>query len=371
LTPESAAGLPTPPPSDAAHDARSAGLLYANDTLPGITRRRAGRSFSYWAPSGERLTDQARREWIRALAIPPAWTDVWISPRPNGHLLATGRDARGRKQYLYHPRWSEVRDATKYQRMIEFGKLLPLVRERIDADLSQPGLPRQKVIAAVVRLLELTLIRIGNEEYARLNRSFGLTTMRNRHVSVHGTSIRFRFRGKSGKVHEVGIRDRRLASVIRRVQDLPGQDLFEYIDSDGAVQTVESEDVNGYLREITQVDLTAKDYRTWAGTVLAFRAFCSLAPAASESEAKKNLVAAIKIVARNLGNTPAVCRSSYIHPAVIDAYLEGSILDQLDGAGSSGERLPGPDPSGEGAVLELLRRGASQPPRAGRKPEMG
>lgn len=369
MTRESAAEPSTPPASEAANDARSAGLRYATDTLLGITRRRAGRSFSYWSPTGERLTDRARREWIRALAIPPAWTEVWISPRPNGHLLATGRDARGRKQYLYHPRWTEVRDATKYQRMIEFGALLPLVRQRVDEDLARPGLPRQKVIAAVVRLLELTLIRIGNEEYARLNRSFGLTTLRNRHVSVDGTSIRFRFRGKSGKVHEVGIRDQRLASVIRRLQDLPGQDLFEYVDPDAAIQTIESEDVNEYLREATGSDFTAKDFRTWAGTVLAFRTLSSLAPAESESEAKKNLVAAIKTVARDLGNTPAVCRSSYIHPSVIDAYLEGALVHRLEGPGSLGERLPGPD-AFEGAVLELLRRGASQPPSAGHKPEV-
>jgi DNA topoisomerase I len=356
------------PPDDGAKAASAAGLRYVSDADPGITRRRAGRWFSYRSPTGQQVTDPAHRQWIRALAVPPAWTEVWISPRPNGHLLATGRDARGRKQYRYHPRWTDVRDETKYQRLIEFGELLPVIRERVDADLAHPGLPRQKVIAVVVRLLELTLIRIGNAEYVRLNRSFGLTTLRNRHVIVDGTSIRFRFRGKSGKAHEVGIRDRRLASIIRRVQELPGQDLFEYIDPDGVIQTIESDDVNEYLRELSGTDFTAKDFRTWAGTVLAFEALWPLAPVASDTEAKKNVVAAIKTVARELGNTPAVCRKSYVHPGVIETYLEGALVERRDGPVSRGARRVGIDPSGEAAVLELLRKRAARLPLAEPEP---
>src|SRR3954447_15317688 len=249
--------------------------------------------------------------------------------------------------------------------MIAFGELLPRIRERVDEDLSRPGLPREKVLAGLVRLLELTFIRIGNEEYARLNKSFGLTTLRNRHVQIDGTRIRFKFRGKSGKVHEVGLRDRKLAALIRHVQELPGQDLFEYVDDDGTVQTVSSDDVNTYLREISGEDITAKDFRTWAGTVLTFRCLASLDAAASDTEAKRNLVAAIKTVSTRLGNTPAVCRRSYVHPGVLDAYLEGSLGDRLlRSAEQEGEAPPGTDPDEEAAVLELLRRRLIQPPGA-------
>jgi len=272
-------------------------------------------------------------------------------------MLATGRDARGRKQYRYHPRWHEVRDETKYTRMIAFGEVLPQIRERVDADLARAGLPRERVLAAVVRLLELTFIRVGNEEYARQNGSFGLTTLRNRHVSVDRTSIRFRFRGKSGKVHEVGLRDRRLAALIRRVQALPGQELFEYLDEAGDVQTISSDDVNAYLRDVSEEDITAKDFRTWAGTVLTFRALCALDPVSSDAEAKRNIVGAIKSVAQILGNTPAVCRRSYVHPGVLDAYLESSLSEQLvKRADTEGEAPPGTDPDEEALVLELLRR---------------
>jgi DNA topoisomerase-1 len=348
--------------------ARFAGLRYVSDEGPGITRQRAGRSFSYRSPTGERLKDPAKLQWIRGLAVPPAWTEVWISPWTNGHVLATGRDARHRKQYRYHPGWREVRDATKYQHMIEFGELLPRIRDRVDADLARSGVPREKVIAAVVRLLELTRIRVGNEEYARLNRSFGLTTLRNRHANVAGTTIRFRFRGKAGKVHEVGVRDRRLAALIRRVQELPGQDLFEYVDSDGAVQSIGSDDVNDYLRTITGTDFTAKDFRTWAGTVLAFQALSGLMPAASESEARKRVVEAIKSVAGALRNTPAVCRSSYVHPGVIDAYLHGSLPDHLPEGGTAAAGRLALEPSAEAAVLELLRGHAVHSPRTAREP---
>lgn len=334
-----------------------------SDANPGVRRRRTGRAFSYTSPTGERITDPERLAWLRSLAIPPAWTDVWISPVTNGHILATGRDARGRKQYRYHPHWREVRDETKYTRMIAFGEMLPQIRQRIDADLARPALPRAKVLAAVVRLLELTFIRIGNEEYARLNKSFGLTTLRNRHVNVDGTRVLFKFRGKSGKAHEVGIRDRRLAALIRRVQGLPGQALFEYIDHDGGVQAVSSDDVNAYLREISGEDITAKDFRTWAGTVLTFRTLCSLDGAASDTEAKRNIVAAIRDVASRLGNTPAVCRRSYVHPGLIEAYLDGSLGERLvKRAETRGDAPPGTHPDEEVAVLDLLRRRLIRPP---------
>jgi DNA topoisomerase-1 len=333
---------PAATPADPVAVARDAGLRYVNDDDPGIVRRRAGSGFAYVAPDGSRIRDDADLRRIRALAIPPAWTDVWICRRANGHIQATGRDAKGRKQYRYHARWRAARDETKYDRMLAFGTALPRIRERVDADLARTGLSREKVLAAVVRLLDLTFMRIGNEEYARTNKSFGLTTLRNRHVAIDGTRVRFRFRGKSGKVHESGIRDRRLATVIRRCQDLPGQTLFQYTDTDGALQSVESSDVNDYLREISGEDITAKDFRTWAGTVLAFRALCSLDPASSATESKRNIVAAIKSVASSLGNTPAVCRRSYVHPGVVDAYLEGSLGTKLvEAAETGGAPAPG------------------------------
>jgi DNA topoisomerase-1 len=346
-----------PPPPDPLEAARAAGLRYVNDDDPGIRRRQLGDRLVYRAPDGGRITDARTLHRIRALAIPPAWTDVWICANPDGHIQATGRDARGRKQYRYHARWRAVRDETKYHRMIEFGESLPAIRERVDADLASPGLPREKVLAAVVRLLELTYIRVGNEEYARLNRSFGLTTLRDRHVAIEGNRVHFRFRGKSGKVHETGIRDRRLARVIRACQDVPGQELFQYVDNDGERQAIDSSDVNDYLRAISGREITAKDFRTWAGTVLAFRALCALDPAASDTDAKRNLVAAIKDVAGRLGNTPAVCRKSYVHPGVVEAYLEGGLgPDLVASAERAGEARPGTDPQEEAAVLELLRR---------------
>ena len=316
--------MPTTDAADRTDAARSAGLRYVSDAQPGITRRRAGRSFSYWLPTGERLTDPVRLQWIRALAVPPAWTDVWISPTPNGHILATGRDARGRKQHRYHPRWREVRDETKYQRLIEFGEVLPAIRERVDADLGRPGLPRQKVIAAVVRLLELTFIRIGNEEYARLNRSFGLTTLRNRHVIVDGTSIRFRFRGKSGKVHEAPRSAARPRSPGRPGHAGPGT--FEHIDADGTIQTIESDDVNAYLRETSGSDFTAKTSDLGRHRAR-FRALCCSRSACETPRGQGNVVGAIKAVAERLRNTPAVCRSSYVHPGYRRT-PEGSLGDR-------------------------------------------
>jgi DNA topoisomerase-1 len=359
-----------PPPPDPEDAAKLAGLHYVSDDRPGIRRRRSGRGFSYSTPSGERIADPEQLRWIRSLAVPPAWTDVWISPVRNGHILATGRDARGRKQYRYHPRWREVRDESKYTRLIEFGGLLPRIRERIDADLARPALSREKVLAAVVRLLEVTFLRVGNEEYARLNRSFGLTTLRNRHVRVEGSRIRFRFRGKSGKVNEVGLRDRRLAGVLRRLQELPGQELFEYVDGEGELQAISSGDVNAYLREITGQDITAKEFRTWAGTVLAYRALRGLVPA-SQTEAKRNVVATIRDVAAKLGNTPAVTRGSYVDPGVIEAYLGGELVAGRNAPSADGGRPlagsqaagrpevaiapPGSDPDEAAAVLEFLR----------------
>ena len=286
-------------------------------------------------------------ERIRSLAIPPAWTAVWICPDPRGHLQATGRDARGRKQYRYHPRWREVRDEDKYGRLSEFGRALPIIRRRVARDLARPGLPRNKVLAAVVKLLETTFIRVGNDEYARQNRSFGLTTMRDGHVRVSGSKVRFLFRGKSGVHHELELDDRRLARIVRQCRDLPGQELFQYLDEDGRVTDVGSDDVNAYLREMTGTDFTSKDFRTWAGTVLAARLLCASEPCRSATAGKKTVAGAIDEVAQRLGNTRAVCRKCYVHPAVIQAYLDGSI-----------GRLPTRPTESEAAVLRLLERRA-------------
>lgn len=337
--------------------ARAAGLRYASDDRPGITRRRAGRGFSYRHPSGALAREAATLVRIRALAIPPAWTDVWICPEPNGHVQATGRDARGRKQHRYHARWRTGREEAKFERILAFAEVLPRIRERCDADLARPGLPPEKVLAAVVRLLELTLIRVGNDEYARLNRSFGLTTLKVRHAQVNGTSIRFRFRGKSGRKHEVGLRDRRLAAVVKRCQELPGQELFQYVGDDGEPRDVTSDDVNVYLRDASGADVTAKDFRTWAGTVLAYRALRALDPGPDARATKRNVVEAVRITADRLGNTPAVARRSYVHPAVLEAYLDGSIGGALLEAAEEGSRPPSAtDASEEDDVVELLRQ---------------
>jgi DNA topoisomerase-1 len=306
--------------------AEEVGLRYVNDAMPGIRRRRAGRGFSYLDTDGTRLTDRRVLARIRSLAIPPAWTDVWICPIARGHLQATGRDARGRKQYRYHPRWREARDEAKYERTIAFGQALPRIRRRVERDLALPGLPRERVLAAIVRLLEKTRVRVGNEEYARENRSFGLTTLRSRHAEVGTSRIRFRFRGKGGKEHEVELSDRRLAGIVARCQELPGQALFTYLDEDGAPRTVDSADVNAYLREISGEEFTAKDFRTWSGTVLAAWALSELEEFDSEAQAKKNVVRAVEAVAEQLGNTPAISRKSYVHPTVIDAYLDGDVV---------------------------------------------
>jgi DNA topoisomerase I len=342
---------------DGQASARAAGLRYSTDARPGISRRRAGKGFSYRAADGSPIRDPEVLARIRALAVPPAWTDVWICPYPTGHLQATGRDARGRKQYRYHAQWRAGRDEAKFERLLDFAKVLPRIRRRCDKDLSRPGLPREQVLAAVVRLLELTLIRVGNDEYARLNRSFGLTTMKGRQARVAGTAVVFRFAGKSGRRHEVGLRDRRLATVIRRCQDLPGQELFGYVGPDGEVHDIASDDVNAYLREISGADVTAKDFRTWAGTVLAYRALLALAAADDQRGAKKNVVLAVEETARHLGNTPAVARQSYVHPAVVDAYLDGSFRGALlEAAESRIEPPSAADRGEEREVVALLRR---------------
>jgi DNA topoisomerase-1 len=314
---------------DHVESAEEAGLRYVNDTTPGIRRKMRRGKPVYLDTRGNETADEKTIARINSLAIPPAWTDVWICPSPRGHIQATGRDAKGRKQYRYHPKWHEVRDETKYARMIAFGMALPGIRKRVERDLARPGMPREKVLATVVRLLETTLIRVGNDEYARTNNSVGLTTMRDKHVRVNGSEVRFSFRGKGGKEHTVGVRDRRLARVVKQSRDIPGYELFQYIDEDGERQTIDSGDVNGYLREIAGEEFTAKDFRTWAGTVLASIALQEFEEVDSEAQAKRNVVQAIERVAERLGNTPAICRKCYIHPAVLDSYLEGTMLEAL------------------------------------------
>ncbi len=341
--------------------AREAGLRYTTDADPGFRRRRSGRGFRFEHPDGTRVEDAATLRRIRGLAIPPAWTDVWISVDPRGHLQAVGRDARGRKQYRYHPDFRSARESDKFARLIEFGESLPRIRERVAEDLGRPGLPRDKVLALVVRLLETTLIRVGNEEYARLNRSFGLTTLRDRHARIEGSRVRFRFRGKSGRTHEVGLRDRRLAALVRRCQELPGQELFQYVDEDGEHRAISSEDVNEYLRSAAGLDITAKMFRTWAATVLAVRALRRGATPATERAARREVVSAMREIADRLGNTPTVARQSYVHPAVVDAYLSGSIGAALvEAASERPEPPPGPAPEEEADTLALLREGLAR-----------
>lgn len=304
-------------------------LRYVDDCQPGIRRVGRGSRARYVSPAGKALRSAVVLRRIRSLVIPPAWTDVWICPDENGHIQATGRDARGRKQYRYHPQWIEQRDEAKYERVLAFAAVLPKIRRRVQRDLRSRGLPRQKVLAAVVRLLESTLIRVGNEEYARTNKSFGLTTMRDRHADVRRGSIQFEFRGKSGIAHEITLRDSKLARIVERCQQLPGQQLFQYVDEDDQVRDIDSDDVNTYLREISGNNFTAKDFRTWAGTVLAAQALQEFEDFDSQAAAKRNITQAIERVARRLGNTKAVCRKCYVHPSVIDAYLDRSLLSVL------------------------------------------
>jgi DNA topoisomerase-1 len=313
------------------------GLSYVSDLDPGIRRRKAGSGFNYRDAEGAAITDEPTLDRIRALAIPPAWTDVWICPSPRGHIQATGRDARGRKQYRYHDRWRQTRDTHKFDRLIAFGRALPKLRARVERDLALRGLPRDKVLAAVVRVMEITLIRVGNEEYAQANKSFGLTTLRDRHARVGASRAVFEFRGKSGKVHRTGFSDRRLARVVKACQDLPGQRLFQYLDDDGQQHSVESADVNAYLRDAVGEDFSAKDIRTWAGTVAAARALALCGACETPGETKRNLNACVKAVAGVLGNTAAVCRAAYIHPAVLAAYEAGDLPLKANGDGRAFE----------------------------------
>ena len=345
--------------------ARRARLRYVSDAVPGITRRRAGRAFVYRSPRGRVVRDPRTLARIRSLAIPPAWEQVWICPHPDGHLQATGRDARGRKQYRYHPRWSAVRGQAKYDRMIGFAQALPALRRRVAADLRQPVLTRQRVLATVVRLLETTLIRVGNDEYARANGSFGLTTLLDRHAEIRGSRVRFRFRAKSGVAQTVDLEDAALARSVKRCQELPGQTLFQYVDAEDRRRRVESGDVNEYLRNAMGEDYTAKDFRTWAGTVLAACALAASRRGDTRKARKRAIVSVVDTVAGRLGNTRAVCRRCYVHPAVFDSYLEGSTLDLVvaPSAGPAARSIPAGGLSREEkAVLAFLRR--SQPRQA-------
>ncbi len=351
------------PTTDPLVAARTAGLRYVSDADPGLRRRKKGKGFVYTDASGRLVRDESTLARIRRLAVPPAWTDVWICPSPDGHIQATGRDARGRKQYRYHTRWRSVRDETKYDRMIAFAKLLPGIRRRVDADLSRPGLPREKVLATIVKLLEATLIRVGNDEYARQNRSYGLTTLKDRHVGFTsgGRKAVFRFRGKSGKQHEIELDDPRLARIVKRCRDIPGQELFQYLDDEGENRTIGSGDVNEYLREIAGDELTAKDFRTWAGTVLAATALAALEAWKTQRQAKRNIVAAIASVAERLGNTPAVCKRCYVHPAVLESYLDETLLGRLVRKTTRARRHAlDADEAAVLALLERTRRGRRQ-----------
>ena len=336
--------------------AQDAGLRYVSDEQPGYSRQRRGKKFVYFDTEGKEIRDEARILRIDRLGIPPAYADVWICPSPHGHLQATGRDDRGRKQYRYHERWRQERDENKYEKMIIFGQALPKIRRRINRDLKRRGLPRERVLATIVQLLERTFIRVGNQEYARENKSFGLTTMRTRHVQVRGATVRFRFRGKSGKEHDVDTEDRRVARIIKKLQELPGQEVFQYLDEEGERHRITSDDVNEYLREITGEEFTAKDFRTWAGTVMTAMALGAQEPFQNKSEATQNVKAAIGAVAKMLGNTPAICRKCYVHPAVLETYLDGDLIAGLKKTTEKTlEDSLGDLRSDEAAVLAFLR----------------
>ena len=309
--------------------ARAAKLRYVSDRKPGFTRKRVDDGFEFFDTDGSKITDEATIARIKKLAIPPAYTDVWICRDPNGHLQAVGRDARGRKQYRYHPNWRAVRDENKYGKMLVFGRVLPTIREQVGKDLSLPGLPKRKVLAAIVALLEKTMMRVGNAEYAKENKSYGLTTLRNRHARVRGSRVTFDFRGKHGIEHHIDLQDRRLARVVERCRDLPGQDLFQYLDEQGERRSIGSEDVNEYLHEIAGEDITAKDFRTWAATTLAAATLAELERFDTKAATKKVVLEAVEGVAKRLGNTPAICRKCYIHPAVFEGYLDGSLAEGL------------------------------------------
>lgn len=347
--------------SPGADVAEVAGLVYSTDALPGIRRRRCGKGWCYVRPDGKYVRDPETLARVRSLAIPPAWTDVWICPEPNGHIQATGRDAKGRKQYRYHPEWSEHRSNAKFGRVIAFSQALPHIREQVEKDLRRHGLPREKVVAAVVRLLETTYIRIGNKEYARANKSFGLTTLRDRHVAISGATLRFRFVGKSGQKHAVELHDRRMARIVKMCRDLPGYDLFQYVDDENVRQTVASGDVNSYLRTVAGADFSAKDFRTWGGTLLAARELRQMEPPKSQREAKRKINQVIQRVASMLGNRPATCRKYYVHPAILEAFADGSLFDAVNRVRSEGYAdAPHDLDLEEAALLELLKRKRAQ-----------
>ncbi|HYD99117.1 MAG TPA: DNA topoisomerase IB [Alphaproteobacteria bacterium] len=331
----------------------AADLRFSSDAEPGLTRRRSGKGFCYRDAEGRPVRDPAVLARIRSLAIPPGWTAVWICADPLGHLQAAGRDERGRKQYRYHPRFRALRDEAKYSRLSAFGRALPGIRERVEADLRRPGLPREKVLATIVKLLEVAHIRIGNREYARTNKSFGLTTLRDRHVAVDGAEMTFSFRGKAGVKARICLRDRRLARIVRACQDLPGQELFQYVAEDGTRQSVGSGDVNAYIRAVAGADFSAKDFRTWAGTVLCLEALCGAEPPASEAAAKRAIAEAVRGAAARLGNTPAVCRSCYVHPVVFEAYRGGALPAPSEAAEEGLSAL-------EAAALRLIDEVAAQ-----------
>ncbi len=337
--------------------AKLAKLRYVRDDRPGIRRKRAGKGFSYADSDGHIIRDKDTLARIKHLAVPPAWREVWICPYANGHIQATGIDDRGRKQYRYHERWRATRDENKYARLLTFACVLPKIRVRVDDDLKKTGLPREKVLAAIVKLMERTAIRVGNEEYARSNKSYGLTTMKNRHATVEGAHLVFKFPGKSGVRHTIDLNDRQLARIVAKTQDLPGQDLFEWVDEGGAPHTISSVDVNAYLKEISGDDFTAKDFRTWTGTVLAAMTLLEMEAFDSQAQAKRNVVAAIKSVAKRLGNTAAVCRKCYVHPAVLDSYLGGTLAESM-ATSTRSERRKNLDAllPEEAAVLALLQK---------------
>jgi DNA topoisomerase-1 len=329
------------------------GLRHVSDERPGITRRRQGTGFCYRDVQGRLVKDKAELRRIASIAVPPAWTDVWICPDPRGHIQATGRDQRGRKQYRYHPRWREVRDAAKYDHMLDFAEALPAIRTRVAEDMRRPGLARERVLATIVHLLEATLIRVGNEDYAESNGSYGLTTLRARHVAVEGAELRFRFKAKGGREWRLRMTDRRIARIVRALQELPGQELFRYVDDEGAVRDVTSADVNDYLRDISGQEITAKDFRTWAGTVLAALALQEVGEFASPTAAKRQIKAAIGQVAARLGNTPTICRKCYVHPQLLDCYLDGSLVLRVEELAVAEAASLRPE---EAAVFALLRK---------------
>jgi DNA topoisomerase-1 len=343
--------------SGPSESAKAARLRYVTDQAPGIRRRRNGKGFVYVGPDGKRIRAPGELRRFRSLAIPPAWRDVWVCPAANGHLQATGRDAKGRKQHRYHARWREVRDETKYHRMLEFAHVLPAIRRKVEQDLGLPGLPRDKILATVIRLLETSMIRVGNEEYRRQNNSFGLATLRSRHVNVSGSTIRFEFRGKSGVQHALDLNNRQLARIIKQCQELPGHELFQYVGEDGERYTIDSADINEYLRQIAGDGFSSKDFRTWAGTVCAARQLAQFESAPTQSARKKNIQRAIESVAKELGNTKAVCRKCYIHPGLIEAYADGSLSQLVNRHARkrttiTSHRLA----AEEAAVLALLKR---------------